>query len=165
MRKNKFKVWCKDRNEWEKDLCVLGQDGVVYRIRRSGQLVPLRPEAHIPVFLIGKKDDNDVEIYEGDIIRLTEEAQWGKSGQEQPTEDFVVEYVTAEVGFQFDHSSSLRNLGGHHIALLLNIGKGKVIGNIYENPEMHSLETKEQGVKSNEDCKSKENRPIDNHLS
>ncbi len=62
----------------------------------------------------------------GDIIKLTEES--GKTINYIPrTENFVVEWVQDEVGFQFDHTSHLRNLGGHHIPLLLEMGQGEIV--------------------------------------
>ena len=41
----RFKVWCKNNNEWEKDYCLVGQDGKLYQLIH-GQLIQCRPDTH-----------------------------------------------------------------------------------------------------------------------
>jgi hypothetical protein len=64
---NKFKVWCKDNKEWEKDLCVLTPDGRLLTEFRD-RLIPLKPDNHIIVFYIGQEDKNNNELYENDLV-------------------------------------------------------------------------------------------------
>lgn len=68
MQLGKFRVWCKDRQEWEKDEMCLLQDGSLME-RKSGNIV--NPETHKPVFYIGMEDKNKVEMYDGDIVHWT----------------------------------------------------------------------------------------------
>ena len=68
MNNLEFRVWCKENNEWEKDLCFLNQDGNLFHIGKSVSLIPLRKENHIIQFYIGREDRNNKKIFEGDYI-------------------------------------------------------------------------------------------------
>lgn len=138
MRENKFKVWCKDRNEWEKDYLFMNQEGVLCRVEVSGCVVKCIPENYIAVFYTGLKDKNGVEIYEGDYLdravdfsmikgecdgvvcpkRLIHKCKWV-----QGSVSFVFPAVNAK--YPFNQSIFI----GH-------ISEYEVIGNIYENPEL-----------------------------
>jgi len=83
----------------------------------------------------GRKDIKGKLMYEGDIVKLSEEVDSNSMHLPQ-TENFTVEFNEKEAGYQFDHTSGLRNLGGHHIPLLVCIGKGVVVGDIHRNPEL-----------------------------
>jgi hypothetical protein len=65
-REIKFRLWCKDRNEWEKDDWVLNRNGDIVDIRR---MMPINPANHILMQFTGLLDKNGKEIYEGDIIK------------------------------------------------------------------------------------------------
>jgi uncharacterized phage protein (TIGR01671 family) len=139
MREIKFRAWIKKAKQmatWQQIL------------KECDRFSLLQNEDFVFMQFTGLKDKKRTEefpdgqpIYEGDIIKLTEEAQWGKMGRELPTENFAVEWVADEVSFQFDHTSHLPNLGGHNIPLLLSIGQGEVIGNIHQNPELLKKDT------------------------
>lgn len=116
-REIKFRAWYKD-----------GTEGMIY-LSLDGFLDPLQEfEGGIGGYEImqytGLKDKNGKEIYEGDIIVSDYEKWW----HNQPCG--VVEYL--ENGFW------LSGKDGSHF--MPNEDSRRVIGNIYENPEL--LESK-----------------------
>lgn len=68
MKGNKFKVWCKNKNEWEKDNIALYQDGSIYHTDLKGRHMYVSPEFHIIVFYTGLKDLQNVEAYHKDRV-------------------------------------------------------------------------------------------------
>jgi hypothetical protein len=52
----KFQVWCKNYNEWEKNYCLLGQDGKLYQLI-NGELQQFRPDTH-SIFIKINEDTN-----------------------------------------------------------------------------------------------------------
>ena len=113
---NKFRVWCKNKNQWETDYCVLTSDGVLlHRVRNTW--VPLNKDTHIIQFGTGLEDKNGTEIYEGDIIEA-ENRLW-------------------QIGFR---DGCFVGVDFKNVAWdeLVNIGYGetKVIGNVFEDSEL-----------------------------
>ena len=37
MRENKFRVWCKNKKEWEKDMCFINQNGGLLQMKQKEQ--------------------------------------------------------------------------------------------------------------------------------
>jgi hypothetical protein len=110
----KFRVWCKDHNEWEKDLCVLMPGGSVCHARRNGELVSLRPESHIAEFYTPVTDKNDRRICVGDICQVGDEKL-----------EVYFDDELCEFGFRNSHELFQAQFG-HEF---------EVIGNIHEKHE------------------------------
>lgn len=130
---NKFRVWCKDYNEWEKDPIFLSQDGIPYHFLR-GQLVAIKPHNHVIQFFTGLFDADGKAIYDGDIISFHE----GRG-----TLNSLVWFENG--GFFAAYSSSAEDLGFPDKVIELKFPlfaffnpheKIKVIGNVFDNPEL-----------------------------
>jgi uncharacterized phage protein (TIGR01671 family) len=120
----KYRVWCKDNNEWEKHPVLLDTNGIIWHYQHV-QIIPLKPENHIVCFFTELKDKNDKEIYEGDIVKATFIG------------NFIAPIIFDEGCFKFNTVSN----GEHPYILLKDWCNQKhklceVIGNIYENPEL-----------------------------
>ena len=121
----KFKIWCKDKNEWEKDKCLLNENGSLYHWGLNGLGMEIKPENHIIVFSTGLTDKNSKEIYEGDII-----ATYPKDKTPR-----IVKYYEGkgafvmEFGKLYDYFEEHRNIQDDYSVCQ----KLEIIGNIYEN--------------------------------
>lgn len=71
MREFKFRVWCKNNKEWEKDECFLTNTGTLLQYRRTG-MIPCSLETHEISMYTGLNDKNNTPIYEGDILKDSE---------------------------------------------------------------------------------------------
>jgi len=127
MRENKFKVWCKDRNEWEKHSCFMSENGILYHDTGGPLLTALKPDTHIPVFYTDCKDKNGKEIYEGNKIN-------GSIPTEQyKYENGVIEWdddcAQFTVIFNPDKDTTID-------VPLYMFDEIEIIGDIHENPEL-----------------------------
>lgn len=115
-----FRIWCKNKNEWEKDLCVLLPNGEIAEVKylTSNSMRTLNPKNHILEFSTGLKDKNGKEIYEGDIIAGI--FVWGAVGGEVHFDESV-----AAFGIKKDMLFDAHDLKSFEVK-----------GNIHENPEL-----------------------------
>jgi hypothetical protein len=110
-----FKVWCKDKNEWEKEYCSLGQDGELYHWGNSS-ILAIDKTAHIIVFFTGFYDKTGKKIYEGDIV-----VDWNTGVKDESSSPYVISY---------EESWTVESLHPDQFPMV------EIIGNIYENPEL-----------------------------
>lgn len=128
-REIKFRVWCKDKNQWEEDYCVLTSDGVLLHRVRS-LWVPLNKDTHIIQFCTGLKDKNDKEIFEGDIVIYDD-----YNGEIYWNEEIAI--------FELNYDGTIVTDFDHIYPKEL-----EVISNIYENSELLEVDN-EQCIKKN----------------
>lgn len=124
---NKFRVWCKNKKEWETDKVLVDSDGNLYQIdyRDIGgyyKLQLLSNKTHIVQYRTGLKDANHNEIYEGDIIKL-----YSGYGGDWFYEEEILPVLWDKNGACF-YVDSLKDGNFYENCI--------VIGNIYENQEL-----------------------------
>lgn len=122
---NKFRAWCKDKKEWEKDSCLLCTNGNLLHYVH-GDLMALKSENHIVQFYTGRKDKNDKEIFKGDII---EGGYLNPLTNKFNSKKYVVDFKDATFeGRLIGHSP----FGDTWLYFI----QGGIIGNIFENQEL-----------------------------
>lgn len=121
MKRIKFRVWCKNKKEWEKDLCFISQTGILYHVDGRGVPQPTKPGTHIVSQYIGVQDTHGVDICEGDIV---------KSGDNIGTVEFFKDSYAIKL------TKPLRGISPPQIVVNLSWTDLEIIGNIHENPEL-----------------------------
>lgn len=131
MRENLFHGKRKDNGEWVEG-CLLGSDVIVPKGQpfyichdildsalKAYEVIPETVGQHIE-----RKDKNGKKIFEGDIVRDTEDFDVGKIFFDTYTAMFVIGFETTIADFNDGYSL-------------------EVIGNIYDNPELVGGRTNE----------------------
>ena len=118
----KYRLWCKDKNEWEKDSWVILPNGNLMWVEYGNLVGGVYMKNHILVRSTEFKDIEGKEIYEGDIIRY-----W---------DNFDERYKLAII--KFDKGSFIMINDGirWNIYLTDENDEIKIVGNIYENKDL-----------------------------
>ena len=131
----KFRVWNKETKKFytpdnEGDVIAISLDGTITSGYIDGDMTTDGNENYIPQQFTGLLDRNGKEIYEGDIVRITDKF------------DFSSEYPdTYEIKYELNNSDSIYPAG-----FKLKSKKNKtcvwsykaliIVGNIFETPEL-----------------------------
>ena len=123
----KFRVWCENNQEWEKDTILISNKNM-YEIRNDKftKYTDTDPKNHIINFCTGLKDKNGKLIFEGDVLKI--HTVW----EHRPYYYAIVKWQRNRYKFQKIGKGVF--LGD--IAPLKHFANSEVLGNIYENPEL-----------------------------
>ena len=140
MREIKFRAWDGKNMDYNPVCCTDGPETT----NLNSNIQSMCEDWHQPKYLTlmqytGLKDKNGKEIYEGDLVEITQgKYKWR---YKIVWDDYLCEVVAKTFwrNFYFDEDGNyifkdtLTDRGG---ANLSSVFKGEVIGNIYENPEL-----------------------------
>jgi uncharacterized phage protein (TIGR01671 family) len=126
MREIKFRAWVRKLKVWADSVCVYSDGSFSARV---GNVEGYDSSECDLVEYTGLKDKQGKEIYEGDIVEYKPFICCNSQGS-------VYDCVRGEVGFDSGHFSAGSVKGRYGMQMLWDLEKYKVIGNIYENPEL-----------------------------
>ena len=118
----KYRLWCKDKNEWEKDSWVILPNGNLMWVEYGNLVGGVYMKNHVLVKSTEFKDIEEKEIYEGDIIRY-----W---------DNFDEHYKLAVIKLDKGGFIITNNRINWNIGLTNKDDKIKIVGNIYENKDL-----------------------------
>ena len=123
MMRSKYKIWCKDFKEWEKDARDMGilPTGELFDFRRG---LKVNPSSHIVIWYTGLKDKNGVEIYKDTLLK-DPQGNIGRVFYHKESASYLINWHKKDGSWETDCC----------------FGYGVVVGSIQENPEL--LEEKE----------------------
>ncbi|RGU91718.1 hypothetical protein DWW31_14015 [Clostridium sp. AF15-17LB] len=134
-----YRLWCKNKNEWEWDNSWIGINGCLMTLQH-GCPYPLNCDTHILQRSTGRYDISGREVFEGDFIE-------SHQGEKILDVLMLVKYGTYEAYCPAD-GCYMDNVGFYVEAVgypQMPLGPlenyAKVIGNVFENPDWLSKET------------------------
>jgi len=132
MKETKLKLWCKNKNEWEKNNWCLTKNGMLLDLDQNAIM---DRNTHILVEDIGLKDVKGKDIYNGYILKSI--VKINDSGN-----SFVknYKYFIGVVEFKYNSYILFLNNFDYYNVKFDNFNECQkhleIIGNIYENPEL-----------------------------
>ena len=118
----KYRLWCKDKNEWEKDSWVILPNGDLMWVEYGNLVGGVYMKNHVLVRSTEFKDIDGKEIYEGDIIRY-----W---------DNFDERYKLAIIKFNKGSFIMTNDRINWDIGVTNKDDKIRIVGNIYENKDL-----------------------------
>ena len=118
----RYRLWCKDKNEWEKDDWVILPNGDLMWVEYGNLVGGVYMKNHTLIRSTEFKDTEGKEIYEGDIIRY-----W--DGVEE-------RYKLAVIKFDAGGFIMINDRIRWNIYLTDENDEIKIVGNIYENKDL-----------------------------
>ena len=118
----KYRLWCKDKNEWEKDSWVILPNGNLMWVEYGNLVGGVYMKNHILVRSTEFKDIEGKEIYEGDIIRY-----W---------DNFDERYKLAIIKFNKGSFIMTNDRINWDIGVTNKDDKIRIVGNIYEDKDL-----------------------------
>ena len=118
----KYRLWCRDKNEWEKDDWVILPNGNLMWVEYGNLVGGVYMKNHTLIRSTEFKDTEGKEIYEGDIIRY-----W--DGVEE-------RYKLAVIKFDAGGFIMINDRIRWNIYLTDENDEIKIVGNIYENKDL-----------------------------
>lgn len=118
----RYRLWCKDKNEWEKDSWVILPNGNLMWVEYGNLVGGVYMKNHILVRSTEFKDIEGKEIYEGDIIRY-----W---------DNFDERYKLAIIKFNKGSFIMTNDRINWDIGVTNKDDKIRIVGNIYENKDL-----------------------------
>ena len=131
----KFRVWCKNKKEWEKNDVALLQNGSLFDLDNK---VFLKKENHVLLFSINHVDCEDNELYQGDILLLSSMESWKNGDGEIGIVGWYDEEIRWDLNFYSIYGGEGHLAEWQPIKKYIEKNKGIKVGSVFEIPDFLS---------------------------